>query len=222
MPEQAVREFCRAHAPRSGQPARRLTGNRPCGRRQPVVTGGAVWHRSGRLEIDERQHRKRSPAGGSPGGRNPRRGVKRWGVVRFVLLGLIAVVLAFPASAGADGSRLPPVAVAATDLADATGAVAPSAAARHVVFSRQVPGTGRFELVEWSAGRGLRVLPVGDRAVPFDADVGRDAAGRAVVSYSAESRENLCVASRQSAWDLPLLLPWADLAVDLPAVEHRR
>jgi hypothetical protein len=38
--------------------------------------------------------------------------------------------------------------------------------------------------VEWSAGRGLRVLPVGDRAVPFDADVGRDAAGGAVVSYS--------------------------------------
>jgi hypothetical protein len=39
---------------------------------------------------------------------------------------------------------------------------------------------------------------------------------------AAESRENLCVACRQSAWDLPLLLPWADLAVDLPAVEHRR
>jgi hypothetical protein len=74
--------------------------------------------------------------------------------------------------------------VAATDLADATGAVAPSAAAGHVVFSRQVPATGRFELVAWSAAGGLRVLPVGDRAVPFDADVGRDAAGRAVVSYS--------------------------------------
>jgi hypothetical protein len=104
--------------------------------------------------------------------------------VRFVLLGLVAGTLAFPASAGADGSRLPPVAVAATDLADATGAVAPSAAAGHVVFSRQVPSTGRFELVAWSAGRGVRVLPVGDRAVPFDADVGRDALGGAVVSYS--------------------------------------
>ena len=104
--------------------------------------------------------------------------------MRFILLGVVTGVLAFPAAAGADGSRLPPVAVGATDLADATGAVAPSAAAGHVVFSRQVPGTGRFELVAWSAGRGLRVLPVGDRAVPFDADVGRDAAGGAVVSYS--------------------------------------
>ena len=37
----------------------------PCGRRQPVVTGGAVWHRSGRLEIDELQHRTRSSAGRS-------------------------------------------------------------------------------------------------------------------------------------------------------------
>jgi hypothetical protein len=62
--------------------------------------------------------------------------------------------------------------------------VAPSAAAGHVVFSRQVPTTGRFELVAWSPTRGLRVLPVGDRAVPFDADVGRDAAGGVVVSYS--------------------------------------
>jgi hypothetical protein len=93
----------------------------------------------------------------------------------LILFALVAGVLALPASAGADGSRLPLVAVAATDLADATGAVAPSAAAGHVVFSRQAPSTGRFELVAWSAGRGLRVLPVGDRAVPFDADVGRDA-----------------------------------------------
>lgn len=104
--------------------------------------------------------------------------------MRFIVLGLVAVVLAFPVSAGANGSRLPPVAVAAVDLADATGAVAPSAAAGHVVFSRQVPATGRFELVAWSAAQGLRVLPVGDRMVPFDADVGRDAAGGAVVSYS--------------------------------------
>jgi hypothetical protein len=102
--------------------------------------------------------------------------------MRFVLLAL--AVLALPASAGANGSPLPQVAVAATDLADATGAVAPSAAAGRVVFSRKVPDTGRFELVAWSAARGLRVLPVGDRTVPFDADVGRDAAGRAVVSYS--------------------------------------
>jgi hypothetical protein len=104
--------------------------------------------------------------------------------MRSVLTALAAVLLALPASAAANGSPLPAVPVAATDLADATGAVAPSAAAGHVVFSRQVPATGRFELVAWSAAGGLRVLPVGDRAVPFDADVGRDATGGAVVAYS--------------------------------------
>ena len=104
--------------------------------------------------------------------------------MRNALLALVVVLLAVPASAAANGSPLPEVPVAATDLADATGAVAPSAAGGHVVFSRRVAATGRFELVEWSAARGLRVLPVGDRAVPFDADVGRGAGGGAVVTYS--------------------------------------
>jgi hypothetical protein len=103
--------------------------------------------------------------------------------MRSALIALAAILLAVPASAAANGSLLPQVPVAATDLVDATGAVAPSAAAGHVVFSRQVPATGRFELVEWSAAHGLRVLPVGDRAVPFDADAGRGASG-AVVTYS--------------------------------------
>jgi hypothetical protein len=41
------------------QPSRRLAGLRgtPSGRRQPVVTGGAVWHGSERPALDERQHR---------------------------------------------------------------------------------------------------------------------------------------------------------------------
>jgi hypothetical protein len=117
--------------------------------------------------------------------------------MRFVLFGVVAVVLALPASAEADGSRLPLVAVAARDLADAKGAVAPSAAAGHVVFSRRVPASGRFELVAWSAARGLRVLPVGVRDVPFDADVGRDADGGAVVSYSR------CAVDGTSAFVLP-------------------
>jgi len=99
-------------------------------------------------------------------------------------LAVILAILAFPAAAHADGSRLSPVDVPATDLADATGAVAPSAARGHVVFSRWVPGTGRYELVGWSEEEGLRVLPVGDRAVPFDADVGPDDRGGAVVTYS--------------------------------------
>ncbi len=101
-----------------------------------------------------------------------------------VLAVVILAALGVPAAAHADGSHLSPVDVPATDLADATGAVAPSAAEGHVVFSRRVPGTGRFELVGWTAEQGLRVLPVGDRAVPFDADVGPDDRGGAVVSYS--------------------------------------
>lgn len=100
------------------------------------------------------------------------------------VLTVVLAMLAFPAAALADGTRLSPVDVPATDLADATGAVAPSAARGHVVFSRWVPGTGRYELVGWSEEEGLRVLPVGDRAVPFDADVGPDDHGGAVVTYS--------------------------------------
>jgi hypothetical protein len=47
-----------------------------------------------------------------------------------------------------------------------------------------VPATGRFELVDWTRTGGLRVLPVGDRAVPFDADAGPGSTGDAVVAYS--------------------------------------
>jgi len=100
------------------------------------------------------------------------------------VLAIILVTLAVPTAAHAEGSRWSPVDVPATDLADAAGAVAPSAARGHVVFSRLMPGTEHYELVEWTAERGLRVLPVGERAVPFDADVGPGATSGAVVSYS--------------------------------------
>lgn len=96
----------------------------------------------------------------------------------------IVALLAAPVAAGADGARLKPVDVPATDLADAAGAVAPTAAMGHVVFSRWVQERERFELVDWSARSGLRVLPAGDRAVPFDADLGTTAGGDAVVTYS--------------------------------------
>ena len=102
----------------------------------------------------------------------------------FAVTLAVLATLVVPSATLADGSRLTPVAVPATDLADAAGAVAPSAAAGHVVFSRWVAQTGRYELVGWSSTRGLRVLPVGTRSVPFDADVGHGAAGSVVVAYS--------------------------------------
>ena len=94
-----------------------------------------------------------------------------------------AVALVLPAAAAADSSRFAPVEVPATDLADATGAVAMSAAAGHVVFSRAA-GKDVYQLVEWSAAGGLRVLPAGTRTAPFDADAGLDARGRPVVTFS--------------------------------------
>ncbi len=99
-------------------------------------------------------------------------------------LAALLCLLGFPAAALADGSRIAPTDLPATDLASGEGAVLPSAAAGHVVFSRQVSGTDRYELVDWMAGRGLRTLPVGTRVIPFDADLGRDSAGRAVLTYS--------------------------------------
>lgn len=100
------------------------------------------------------------------------------------LTAVLTFLLALPPVAHADGSRIAPTDLPATDLASGEGAVLPSAAAGHVVFSRQVAGTDRYELVDWMAGRGLRTLPVGTRAIPFDADVGRDSAGRAMLTYS--------------------------------------
>lgn len=100
------------------------------------------------------------------------------------LAAVLTFLLALPTVAHADGSRIAPTDLPATDLASGDGAVLPSAAAGHVVFSRQVAGTDRYELVDWMAGRGLRTLPVGTRAIPFDADLGRDSAGRAVLTYS--------------------------------------
>lgn len=100
------------------------------------------------------------------------------------LAAALVCLLALPAVAGADGSRITPTDLPATDLASGEGAVAPTAASGHVVYSRLVPGTGMYELVHWTAARGLDTLPVETRSIPFDADLGRDAAGRPVLTYS--------------------------------------
>jgi hypothetical protein len=101
----------------------------------------------------------------------------RWVVVLSTFLVLL------PSVARADSSRFVPTSVAVTDLADATGATAMSAAGGHVVFSRAV-AAHEYQLVDWSAGAGLRVLPAGTRAAPFDADAGTDVQGHPVVTYS--------------------------------------
>jgi hypothetical protein len=61
-------------------------------------------------------------------------------------------------------------------------AVRMSAYAGHVVWSEPV-GPGRHVLMRWHDGRVDR-LPVAERAVPFDVDLGPDARGRPVAVYS--------------------------------------
>ena len=95
---------------------------------------------------------------------------------RLVAILAAGLSLVLAAAACADSSRFAAVDGPFTDLADATNATAPTAAAGHVVFSRLTPSK-RYELVDWTAKGGERVLPVGTRAVPFDADVGAGAGG---------------------------------------------
>jgi hypothetical protein len=64
----------------------------------------------------------------------------------------------------------------------AASAVRMSAYAGHVVWS-EVVGPGRYALMRWHAGRVDR-LPVAQRPVPFDVDLGSDARGRPVAVYS--------------------------------------
>jgi hypothetical protein len=82
-----------------------------------------------------------------------------------------------------------PFALAAVTLAalpsSATGVTAYGG---HIVWSEQ--DAGAWVLREWYAGR-TRRLPVRPRAVPFDADAGPDAHGRAVVVYSRCRVESL-------------------------------
>lgn len=65
---------------------------------------------------------------------------------------------------------------------DAAFAVRLSAHGGHVVWSEPV-APGRHVLMRWHQGRVDR-LPVAERAVPFDVDLGPDARGRPVAVYS--------------------------------------
>jgi hypothetical protein len=58
----------------------------------------------------------------------------------------------------------------------------------YVVWSELDPGTGSWYLLDWHSGITSR-LPVPPRSVPFDADVGPDAAGKPVAVYSRCRKE---------------------------------
>jgi|GEM_PF-1350782 len=73
-------------------------------------------------------------------------------------------------------------------LAPAANAAGITAYAGQVLFSRRDPATGNWALVRWHAGV-MDVLPVAQRAVPFDADAGPDANDSPVVVYSRCRRE---------------------------------
>ena len=80
-----------------------------------------------------------------------------------------------------------PVAAASDDVLaslspGAASAIRMSAHGGHVVWSEPV-APGRHVLMRWHQGRVAR-LPVAERAVPFDVDLGPDARGRPVAVYS--------------------------------------
>ncbi|MEY2513580.1 MAG: hypothetical protein QOJ89_938 [bacterium] len=82
----------------------------------------------------------------------------------------------------------PPAQAADSVLAPAANTAAITAYDGHVVLSRLDPATNRWALVRWHAGV-IDTLPVAQRAVPFDADAGTDAAGKPVVVYSRCAKE---------------------------------
>ena len=58
-----------------------------------------------------------------------------------------------------------------------------------VLFSKRDPATGRFKLWYTETGRPPAPLPVADRSVPFDADLGPGAHGHFLAVYSRCARE---------------------------------
>jgi hypothetical protein len=91
----------------------------------------------------------------------------------WVLLMLLAVVLAAPAGAAGDADL-----VALPDAAQAL-----TAYDGYLVFSQSNAAGSSWRLMDWHAGV-IAALPVAARSVPFDADAGPDAHGHPAVVYS--------------------------------------
>src|SRR6187431_1129099 len=73
----------------------------------------------------------------------------------------------------------PPVAIVTVDRPTQV-----SAYGSGVLFSKRDPASGRFKLWYTETGRPPSPLPVADRAVPFDADLGPGAHGHFLAVYS--------------------------------------
>ena len=85
--------------------------------------------------------------------------------------------------ARADDIRVQPRAVPARAIYDGVGATGLTAYDGYLVWSRYLPETGVWQLMQWHDGI-LRPLPVRPRAVPFDVSVGASATGRPVAVFS--------------------------------------
>ena len=81
-------------------------------------------------------------------------------------------------------AQAPPVPVVTVDRPTQV-----SAYGSGVLFSKRDPATGRFKLFYTETGRPPAPLPVADRAVPFDADLGPGAHGHFLAVYSRCERE---------------------------------
>ena len=111
------------------------------------------------------------------------------------LVGIVAT-LGYPAAATADET-----------LALVTRPTPVGAYAGHVVWSEYDPVTNAYFLTHRFNGTNAR-LPVKPRAVPFDVDVGRNAAGDTIAAYSRCRREP-GPRERATGSGLTLLPQWA-------------
>jgi hypothetical protein len=107
---------------------------------------------------------------------------------------LAALWLVAPAVGSPDAIPLSPKAPEGTVLSALPGAAQLlTASGGWVIFSEQNAQTHRWQLEAWHGGTTTQ-LPVGTRAVPFDAAAGTDARGRTVVVYSRCAKDPPAVA----------------------------